>query len=119
MQNEFEKQVQQKMEELNFTTSEPVWLNIEKQIRNKKYKMNNVIAGRNRYQKEQSINIKLTKNIEKQEAVVATDSNNFLRQIDIESNNPHERTIFPLIHFERINPRPLTNLQREDIVKVN
>src|SRR5438309_10054205 len=38
MQNEFEKQVQQKMEELNFTPSEPVWLNIEKQIRNKKDK---------------------------------------------------------------------------------
>jgi hypothetical protein len=38
MQNEFEKQVQQKLEELNFTPSEPVWLNIEKEIQGKKDK---------------------------------------------------------------------------------
>src|SRR3954469_11898915 len=36
MQNEFEKQVQQKMEELNFVPSEPVWEKIEEQIRKKK-----------------------------------------------------------------------------------
>jgi hypothetical protein len=36
MQNEFEKQVQQKMEELKFTPSAPVWKHIEEQIRPKK-----------------------------------------------------------------------------------
>ncbi|MFL5787786.1 MAG: hypothetical protein ACJ748_07015 [Flavisolibacter sp.] len=36
MQNEFEKQIQKKMEELNFTPSEPVWKNIESQIRPEK-----------------------------------------------------------------------------------
>src|SRR2546423_9171288 len=36
MQNDFERQVQQKLEELNLVPSEPVWLNIEKQIHNKK-----------------------------------------------------------------------------------
>lgn len=36
MQNEFEKQVQQKMEELNLTPSAPVWKNVEEQIRKKK-----------------------------------------------------------------------------------
>jgi hypothetical protein len=35
MQNDFEKQVQQKMEELDFAPSEPVWTNIEKEIRKK------------------------------------------------------------------------------------
>src|SRR5256885_11135997 len=36
MQNEFEKQVKEKIEELNFTPSEPVWQNIEMKIRDKK-----------------------------------------------------------------------------------
>jgi hypothetical protein len=36
MQNEFEKQVRQKMEELNFVPTEPVWEKIEAQIREKK-----------------------------------------------------------------------------------
>lgn len=36
MQNSFEKQVQDKMDELQFVPTEPVWQNIEKQIRNKK-----------------------------------------------------------------------------------
>lgn len=36
MQNSFEKQVQQKMDELKFVPTEPVWQNIEKQIRTKK-----------------------------------------------------------------------------------
>lgn len=36
MQNEFEKQVQQKMEELNLVPSEPVWQKVELQIRRKK-----------------------------------------------------------------------------------
>ncbi|HWJ27567.1 MAG TPA: hypothetical protein VNS32_13565, partial [Flavisolibacter sp.] len=36
MPNEFEKQVKQKMEELSFVPQEPVWENIEKQIRKKK-----------------------------------------------------------------------------------
>ena len=35
MQNDFEKQVQKKMEELDFIPSEPVWTNIEKEIRKK------------------------------------------------------------------------------------
>ena len=35
MQNDFEKQVQQKMGELNLVPSEPVWTNIEKEIRKK------------------------------------------------------------------------------------
>jgi len=34
--NEFEKQVQQKMDELRMVPSEPVWVNIESQIRKKK-----------------------------------------------------------------------------------
>lgn len=38
MQNEFEKQVQQKMEELKLTPSAPVWVNVEKQIRKKREK---------------------------------------------------------------------------------
>lgn len=36
MQNEFEKQVQQKMEELKLVPSEPVWQKVEMQIRRKK-----------------------------------------------------------------------------------
>lgn len=36
MQNEFEKQVQQKMEELKLVPSAPVWENVEKQIRKKR-----------------------------------------------------------------------------------
>jgi hypothetical protein len=36
MQNEFEKQVQQKMEELKLVPSEPVWQKVEMQIRKKK-----------------------------------------------------------------------------------
>ncbi|MFL5740033.1 MAG: hypothetical protein ACJ75B_07440 [Flavisolibacter sp.] len=36
MQNEFEKRVRQKMEELDFVPSSPVWEKIEVQIRNKK-----------------------------------------------------------------------------------
>src|SRR5215218_5196075 len=36
MQNSFEKQVQEKMDELQFVPTEPVWQNIEKQIRTKK-----------------------------------------------------------------------------------
>jgi hypothetical protein len=36
MQYSFEKQVQEKMDELQFVPSEPVWENIEKQIRSKK-----------------------------------------------------------------------------------
>ena len=36
MQNEFEKQVQQKMEELDLVPSAPVWQKIEAQIRQKK-----------------------------------------------------------------------------------
>jgi len=36
MQNEFEKQVQQKMEELQLVPSAPVWEKIEEQIRRKK-----------------------------------------------------------------------------------
>src|SRR5206468_10848868 len=36
MRNEFEKQVRQKMEELDFVPSSPVWEKIEVQIRNKK-----------------------------------------------------------------------------------
>jgi hypothetical protein len=36
MQNSFEKQVQEKMDELRFAPAEPVWQNIEKQIRIKK-----------------------------------------------------------------------------------
>ena len=36
MQNSFEKQVQEKMDELRFVPTEPVWQHIEKQIRNKK-----------------------------------------------------------------------------------
>ena len=36
--NEFEKQVQQKMDELSFTPSAPVWENVEKEIRKKKQK---------------------------------------------------------------------------------
>ena len=36
MQNEFEKQVQQKMEELKLVPSTPVWENVEKQIRKKR-----------------------------------------------------------------------------------
>lgn len=36
MQNEFEKQVKQKMEELDFVPSTPVWQKIEEQIRHKK-----------------------------------------------------------------------------------
>jgi hypothetical protein len=36
--NEFEKQVQQKMDELSFTPSAPVWQNVEKEIRRKKQK---------------------------------------------------------------------------------
>jgi hypothetical protein len=36
MQNSFEKQVQEKMDELQFVPTEPVWKNIEKQIRTKK-----------------------------------------------------------------------------------
>src|ERR1700712_5432813 len=36
MPNKFERQVQQKMEELNFSPSPPVWHHIESQIRNKK-----------------------------------------------------------------------------------
>lgn len=36
MPNDFEKQVKQKMEELTFVPQEPVWTNIEKQIRQKK-----------------------------------------------------------------------------------
>lgn len=36
MQNEFEKQVRHKMEELNLVPSEPVWEKIEEQIRKKK-----------------------------------------------------------------------------------
>ena len=36
MQNNFEKGVREKMDELKFEPSEPVWQNIEKQIRNKK-----------------------------------------------------------------------------------
>jgi hypothetical protein len=36
MQSEFEKQVQQRMEELQLTPSEPVWLNIKEQIRKKR-----------------------------------------------------------------------------------
>src|SRR5437763_1158741 len=35
MQNDFEKRVQLKLEELNFAPSEPVWTNIEKEIRKK------------------------------------------------------------------------------------
>ena len=35
MQNDFEKRVKQKMEELDFVPSEPVWTNIEKEIRKK------------------------------------------------------------------------------------
>lgn len=38
MQNDFEKQVQQKMEELKLTPSAPVWVNVEKQIRKKREK---------------------------------------------------------------------------------
>lgn len=38
MQNEFEKQVQQKMEELNLVPSAPVWVKVEKQIRKKRQK---------------------------------------------------------------------------------
>ncbi len=34
--NEFEKQVSQKMDELNFTPSSPVWTNIEEELRKKK-----------------------------------------------------------------------------------
>src|SRR4051794_10883597 len=36
MQNEFEKQVQQKLEELKLVPSEPVWEKVEMQIRKKK-----------------------------------------------------------------------------------
>jgi hypothetical protein len=36
MQNEFEKQVQQKMEELKLVPSEPVWQKVEMQIRKEK-----------------------------------------------------------------------------------
>ena len=36
MQNEFEKQVQQKMEELNLVPSDPVWQKVEMQISKKK-----------------------------------------------------------------------------------
>ena len=36
MQNNFEKQVQQKMDELSFVPTEPVWKKIEEQIRQKK-----------------------------------------------------------------------------------
>ena len=36
MQNSFERQVQEKMDELQLVPSEPVWQNIEKQIRAKK-----------------------------------------------------------------------------------
>src|SRR6266498_2919518 len=36
MSNEFEKQVQQKMEELKLVPSEPVWQKVEMQIRKKK-----------------------------------------------------------------------------------
>lgn len=36
MQNSFEKQVQEKMDGLEFVPTEPVWMNIEKQIRIKK-----------------------------------------------------------------------------------
>src|SRR5690349_13815030 len=36
MRNEFEKQVREKMEELNFVPSDPVWDKIEEQIRTKK-----------------------------------------------------------------------------------
>jgi hypothetical protein len=36
MQNSFEKQVQEKMDELQFVPTEPVWQHIEKQIRTKK-----------------------------------------------------------------------------------
>src|SRR6478672_5620829 len=36
MQNEFEKQVQQKMDELKLVPSEPVWQKVEMQIRKKK-----------------------------------------------------------------------------------
>jgi len=36
MQNSFEKQVREKMDELQFVPTEPVWKNIEKQIRTKK-----------------------------------------------------------------------------------
>jgi hypothetical protein len=36
--NSFEKQVQQKMDELSFIPSAPVWMNIEKEIRKKKQK---------------------------------------------------------------------------------
>jgi hypothetical protein len=36
MQNNFERQVQQKMEELSFVPSAPVWQNVEKQIRREK-----------------------------------------------------------------------------------
>src|SRR4051812_13740149 len=36
MQNDFEKQVQQKMDELSFDPTPPVWLKVEEQIRKKK-----------------------------------------------------------------------------------
>src|SRR6476659_1890733 len=36
MQNEFEKQVQQKMEELKLVPSDPVWQKVEMQIQKKK-----------------------------------------------------------------------------------
>ena len=38
MPNEFEKQVRQKMNELDFVPAEPVWTKIEEQIRSKKEK---------------------------------------------------------------------------------
>jgi hypothetical protein len=43
MQNEFEKQVQQKMEELNLVPSDPVWQKVEMQIQKKKDRRRMVI----------------------------------------------------------------------------
>src|ERR1700712_2442705 len=43
MQNNFEKQVRQKMEELSFNPTPPVWQNIESQIRIKKERRRGII----------------------------------------------------------------------------
>ena len=110
MQNEFEKQVQQKMEELKLVPSDPVWQKVEMQIRKKKDRRRAILwiplivllagglwIGIEQYPNNENRQSKI-EHLKKENPVVVTTSTPGI----VEENRPTPMDKTPL-HFEKKN----------------